>query len=82
MAVLWDVALCSLVGIDEHFVGAYCLCRQGIALMMEVLSCFEMPISIYQTAGCYIRVMTVMMVAVSSSETSVSIYQLSSYLLP
>jgi hypothetical protein len=29
MAVFWDVGLCSLVDIDQHFRGAYCLDRQG-----------------------------------------------------
>jgi hypothetical protein len=31
MAVFWDVAPCSLVEIDWHFRGAYCLHNQGDA---------------------------------------------------
>jgi hypothetical protein len=29
MAVFWDAALCSLIEINRHFRGAYCLHRQG-----------------------------------------------------
>jgi hypothetical protein len=29
MVIFWDVALCSLVDIDQRFTGAYSLCHQG-----------------------------------------------------
>lgn len=29
MTVFWDVALCSLVEVDQTFRGAYCLRQQG-----------------------------------------------------
>jgi hypothetical protein len=32
MTFFWDVAPCSLVDIDRHFRGAYCLYHQGDAL--------------------------------------------------
>jgi hypothetical protein len=44
MIVFWDVALCSLIEIDQHF----------IALMMEAVSTSEMLVNFYQTTQCNI----------------------------
>jgi hypothetical protein len=43
-AIFWDVAPCSLVDTDRHF----------ITLKMEAVSSSETSINIYQTAQCYI----------------------------
>jgi hypothetical protein len=52
MAVFWDVALCSLVHINQCFRGAYCLHHYTITLIMEAVSSSETLASIYQTAWC------------------------------
>jgi hypothetical protein len=44
MAVLWDVAECSLVDIDRRFRGAYCRHHQD-----EAVSFSEMSVNIHQT---------------------------------
>jgi hypothetical protein len=35
MIAFWDIALCSLVGVDRHFRGVYCL--KVITLMMKAV---------------------------------------------
>jgi hypothetical protein len=45
VVVFWDVALCGLLDIDQHFRGAYCL----ITLMMDAINSSEVLISIDQT---------------------------------
>jgi hypothetical protein len=50
MAVFWDVASCSLVGV-------YCLHHQDIeciSLMTEAVSTSEMLVNFYQTMWCNI----------------------------
>jgi hypothetical protein len=42
MTVFWDVALCSLMEVYQHFRGV-------IALMMEAASTFETSVNFYQT---------------------------------
>jgi hypothetical protein len=42
MTVIWDVAVYSLVDIDQHFT--------GIALMMKAVSTTETLVNVYQTA--------------------------------
>jgi hypothetical protein len=49
IAVVWDVAPCSLVDIDHHFRGAYCLPHQA-------LSCSETSVNICQTTGHNIHI--------------------------
>jgi hypothetical protein len=44
-AVLWDVALCSLVHVDRRFRCVYCLYLQG----NDAVSTSETSFSIYQT---------------------------------
>jgi hypothetical protein len=44
ITVFWDVAPCSLVDIDQHFRGTYCLHH---ALMMEAVSSSKISVSIY-----------------------------------
>jgi hypothetical protein len=56
VTVFWDIAAFSLVEIDWHFRGAYCLCHQGIALMIEAVSISEMSVSFNHTACCNIPV--------------------------
>jgi hypothetical protein len=52
ITALLDVAPCSLVGVDQHFRGAYCLHQQG-ALMTEAVRTSET--SVYSdTTRCYI----------------------------
>jgi hypothetical protein len=58
MTVFWDIALCSVVDINQCFRGTYCLHHQGyelfISLMIEAVSSTERSVSICQTAQCYI----------------------------
>jgi hypothetical protein len=48
MAVFWDIALCSLVDIDQGFRGPYCLHHQ-ITLMLEAVSSSETSVNFYKT---------------------------------
>jgi hypothetical protein len=41
MTVMWDVAPCSLIGINRRFRGAYSLNHQPIALFMEAVNTSE-----------------------------------------
>jgi hypothetical protein len=65
MGVFWNVVPCSLVDTDRRFRGAYCLHHQDEILtdVSEVLT------------TSIIRSIVLMMEAVSTSESSVSIYQ-------
>jgi hypothetical protein len=47
MTVFWDVALCSLVEIDQSFRGAYCLHHQN--LMIEEVCTSETSVNFYET---------------------------------
>jgi hypothetical protein len=49
MAVFWDVAPCSLVGINRQLLLPPSSGRCSDALMMEAVSTFEMSFNIYQT---------------------------------
>jgi hypothetical protein len=59
MAVLWVVALCSLVEVYQSFRGPCCLHNQGdqgegiIALMMEAARISETLVNFYQTTRHY-----------------------------
>jgi hypothetical protein len=46
MRVFWDIAPCSLVGVDRRFRGVYCL----YYLMMEALHTLEMSVFSNKTA--------------------------------
>jgi hypothetical protein len=48
--VFWDVAPCSLIGVDRRFRGAYC----HHALMMEAVSTSETSVHSNATTRCYI----------------------------
>jgi hypothetical protein len=55
VTVFWNVALCSLVEINLHFRGAYCLHYKAIiAIMMEAARNSETSVSFYQTTRCNI----------------------------
>jgi hypothetical protein len=45
--VIWDVAPCSLVEIDQRFKGAYFLHLQGVALILAALSASETSVNFY-----------------------------------
>jgi hypothetical protein len=57
MTAFYDVEPCSLVEVDRHFRGYYCL----IALMMEAVSTSETSVNFYETTwrdipeGCHIQ---------------------------
>jgi hypothetical protein len=48
--VFYDVELCSLIDIDQHFTGAFCLHHHGDnTAMMEAVSSSETSVNIYQS---------------------------------
>jgi hypothetical protein len=52
-AVFWDVAQCSLVDIDLHFIVAVAsIIRAMITLMMEAISYSETSVYIHQAIWC------------------------------
>jgi hypothetical protein len=54
MAVLWDVALCSVVEVYGRFRGTCCLHHQGDeCLMTEAASISETSVNFYQTTRRY-----------------------------
>jgi hypothetical protein len=66
LRAFWDIAPCSLVGVDRLFRGAYCLHRQGdygfITMMMEAVRTSETSVYFNETTrryipeGCHLQV--------------------------
>jgi hypothetical protein len=63
MTAFWDIAPCSLIEVDRHFRGAYCLHHQGddirdyttqyprrlfIVLMMEAVRTYEASVNLHE----------------------------------
>jgi hypothetical protein len=46
-AVLWNIALCSMIDLDRRFTGSYCI--HHITLIVNAESASEMSGSTYQT---------------------------------
>jgi hypothetical protein len=56
MTALWALVLCSLVEVDKHFRGVYCLYHQDdfMALMMEAVCTSQMMVNFDETSQHYI----------------------------
>jgi hypothetical protein len=49
MTTFWDIALCSLVEVEQRFRGSYCRHHALIALMMEAVRTSETSVNFYET---------------------------------
>jgi hypothetical protein len=56
MTAFWDIAPCSLVEVDRHFRGAYCLHHQG-DLMIEAVSSFYFKYVLTAAPSCVFMIL-------------------------
>jgi hypothetical protein len=54
MITFWDTVLCSLVEVDSHFRGAYCLHHQG-ALLIAAVHTSDTAVYLNETTQYYPR---------------------------